>query len=86
MTPLQLDMLLHYYTRGFEYSKIISNETRSAQAQSMVQSGLLSFFDNEYSITPIGTAHIESILNLSLPVICFKLHSGEVVDYSGGKS
>jgi hypothetical protein len=41
MTPLHLDILSHYYTRGGDYELIPDNETRTEYAYQLAKMGLL---------------------------------------------
>ena len=88
MTPLQLDILLHYHVRGVEYHKIDSNSTRLDQALLLVADNLLN--DNlgkdcntRFSITTKGEAHLHQILNLTLPEPCFLMSDGTLTGLKG---
>ena len=83
MTPLQLDILLHYYCRAVEYHQVKVNDTRMSQAKSLVRKGLLSFESSreiKFQITRKGKAHIKQLLNLKVPDLVFIDHNGKVIE------
>ena len=61
MTPLHLDILSHYYTRGGDYELIPDNETRTEYAYQLAKMGLLYTPDEDcleekiiFAITDLG--------------------------------
>lgn len=83
MTPLQIDMLLHYHCRAFEYHQVTVNTTRMSQAESLVRQGLLSFEssrETKFQITGKGKAHIKQLLELRVPEMVFVGHDGKVIE------
>ncbi len=67
MTPLHLDILLHYYTIRGDYEMVESNETRKAYAYDLVRERYLFMTKNGktiYEITNNGRKIIDKILNV----------------------
>ena len=74
MTPLQLQMLLHYYTRPTPYAEHEPLHARSfavkEQREELERLGLLEVchqFDGGYGVTDRGIAYIEGLKSLPLP-------------------
>lgn len=72
MTPLEIDMLVHYYTRPTEYGNKDDNYDAPAVKASlswMVSADLLKRqeLDGTYKITEKGKAYVDAFRNLPLP-------------------
>ncbi|MEE9532715.1 MAG: hypothetical protein V3W52_17185 [Syntrophobacteria bacterium] len=71
MTPLQLDILLHYHCRGNDYEQVFDNDTRNEQAMELADAGLLTLDKSDtplFAITDKGNFYIKHLLNIPLPV------------------
>lgn len=69
LTPLHLEILLWYYTRGKDYEFEV-HPIRIEYAGHLVADGILaeSSGEQKYAITPRGRAWIEHILTLPWPI------------------
>ena len=71
MTPLHLEILMHYYTRGVDYEHL-TNETVREYLRHHLQDGIMEqetdgTMVRAYRVTEKGRVWIEHILNLPYP-------------------
>ena len=67
MTPLHLDILLHYYSMRGDFEMVESNETRKAYAYDLIREGYLFMTKSGktiYEITNSGRKIVDKILNI----------------------
>lgn len=64
MTPLHLDILTHYYSSRAEFPLIKENKVRMEYAQDLVREGYLKTKRDKFSITLLGRAKLEMLLEL----------------------
>lgn len=73
MTPLQIKMMLHYYTSADPYAKDdpwhASSDAVSLQRTMLVRDGLLgNACGTDWVVTDRGRAYVEALCNMPLPV------------------
>lgn len=76
MTPLQIQMMLHYYAIAEPYSVHNRTHAQSAavygQRQQLIDDGMLSVnIDSGYTVTEKGQFYIEYLLSVPVPSIKF---------------
>lgn len=87
MTPLQLTMLLHYYSIAEPYALRQPEHANSPvvkdQRMGLMNEGLLLVSDitgSEYKVTEKGKAFIEALCNMPLPVCKWVIPSKDDVE------
>lgn len=79
MTPLQLQMLVHYYAFMGDYEQVPANDTRREQCEQMAKVGLLISCADPldtgaiFEITDKGRFYLRHILATPLPVSVWKI-------------
>jgi hypothetical protein len=81
MTPLHLEMLIHYGTRGVEWKCL--SELHQEYRQNLIDDGLLveesMVSGMNFSLTPKGKFHLHHLCSHTLPISTFaysKEHDG----------
>lgn len=74
MTPLQLEIIFHYYTRSDDFREISTNDTINSQANDLAEIGLLYTPTTEklYDLTEFGNKVVQDILNYFEEITTFK--------------
>ena len=83
MTPLEIEIMLHYYSRGDDY-KNLSGPVVKETIEKFVGSGMLKKssdgwdqYGKAHEITPMGQAYVEALMKIRLPVMQWKVNYPE---------
>ena len=74
MSPLEIKIMLHYYTTPEEYEPPTDSPLYPATLASFIKDGLLKYDDvGNKEITEKGTFYVNALINTPIPIASWKI-------------